>query len=140
MCFCVVTDDNVPASIEIQIMRRITLGLHAPVILFVWKSETKRGREREEKQSVFMSLFSPCKSTQSQTKYWEAATEELLLFLMEFQSKWPITEWNSNLATNSQSFSLSNDCKTKYHIIHAHTHTPAQSVCEWEQILFKILF
>lgn len=41
---------------------------------------------------------------------------------MEFQSKWPITEWNSNLATSSQSFSLSNNCTTKYHIIHAHAH------------------
>lgn len=69
-----------------------------------------------------MICFITHKSTQSQTKYWEAATEGLLLFLMEFQSKWPITEWNSNLATSSQSFSLSNNCTTKYHIIHAHAH------------------
>lgn len=115
------------------------LGLYAPVILFVCLKEwKKRRRRRERRNSLFLWAFSvpadqhspkPNTGRQQQNRSFC-----FVLFWMEFQSKWPITEWNSNLATNSQSFSLSNDCTTKYHIITC-WHTPAQSLCEWEHKL-----
>ncbi len=109
---------------EIQTMRRIKLGLLAPVILFVWKSERREEEEEEEEEKInSMSLWAfSVPANQHSPK--QNTGSQLLLFLMEFQSKWPIREWNSNLATNSQSFPLSSDCTTKYRII------PARSICE----------
>lgn len=100
-----------------------------------FKDRTKQNKTRE-KQSVLWSVLFP--ANQHNPKQNIGRQQGLLLFLMEFQSKWPITEWNSNLATSSQSFSLSNNCTTKYHIIHAHAHMHKAFV--WENTNYFLKF